>query len=65
MLAPYGADAMVLRAAAALEQRLALPKGIAEPRRGTAELRTQGPRRGDGDGEKGREGKKGEGRSRR
>ena len=43
VLAPYGADATVLRAAAALEQRLALPKGT-EPRRGSAELRTEGPR---------------------
>lgn len=43
VLAPYGADATVLRAAAALEQCLALPKGT-EPQSGTAELRTEGPR---------------------
>ena len=46
VLAPYGADATVLRAAAALERCLALPKGT-EPRRGTAELRTEGPRTTD------------------
>ena len=43
VLAAYGGDAMVLRAAAALERRLELPKGV-EPRRGTSELRTEGPR---------------------
>eukprot|EP00435_Cladocopium_sp_Y103_P003972 s4574_g1.t1 len=43
LVAPYGADALVLRAAAALEQHLALPKGC-EPRRGTVALRTEGPR---------------------
>eukprot|EP00434_Breviolum_minutum_P028812 symbB.v1.2.025486.t1/scaffold2475.1/size78315/5 len=44
VLAAYGGDAMVLRAAAALERHLELPKGIASPRRGTCELRTEGPR---------------------
>jgi len=44
LVAPYGADALLLRAAAALEQRLALPKGCEVPRRGTVELRTEGPR---------------------
>ena len=44
LVAPYGADALVLRAAAALEHHLALPKGCAAPRHGTAPLRTEGPR---------------------
>lgn len=44
VLAAYGGDAMVLRAAAALERHLELPKGIASPRRGTCELPTEGPR---------------------
>ncbi|CAK9001641.1 unnamed protein product [Durusdinium trenchii] len=43
LLAPFGADAAVLRAAAALEARLALPKGTT-PRPGTGKLNTEGPR---------------------
>ena len=44
LLAPFGADAVLLRAAAALEAQLALPKGCAVPRQGTFELNTEGPR---------------------
>lgn len=43
LVAPYGADAALLRAAAALEQRLALPAPEV-PRWGRGELGTVGPR---------------------
>ena len=44
LVAAYGEDVALLRAAAALEKLLGLPQGCPEPRRGTVELNTKGPR---------------------
>ena len=44
LVAAFGEDAALLRAAAALEKQLKLPQGCPEPRCGTAELGTKGPK---------------------
>ena len=44
LVAAFGEDAALLRAAAALEKQLGLPQGCPEPRLGTVELNTEGPR---------------------
>ncbi|CAE7336419.1 unnamed protein product [Symbiodinium natans] len=44
LVAPFGEDAALLRAAAALEKELGLPQGCPEPRRGSVDLDTKGPR---------------------
>ncbi|CAE7908183.1 unnamed protein product [Symbiodinium microadriaticum] len=44
LVAAFGEDAALLRAAAALEKQLNLPQGCPEPRCGTAELGTKGPK---------------------